>query len=162
MLHPSYTELLEIMNENADMDNQITSRYTIVIAAAKRARQLVSGARPLTTGALSDKAVSIAVKEMAEGKVRITPVEIFPDEGVIDIAKLAVAAVVSDAVPPVAILNFDTDEEGDDIDDIDDFDDVDADEEVVADVLEKLDEDFDAAVPDFDEVEEDDDFDDKE
>ncbi|GHU74029.1 hypothetical protein FACS1894188_01090 [Clostridia bacterium] len=162
MLHPSYTELLEIMNENADMDNQITSRYTIVIAAAKRARQLVSGARPLTTGVLSDKAVSIAVKEMAEGKVRITPVEIFPDEGVIDIAKLAVAAVVSDAVPPVAILNFDTDEEGDDIDDIDDFDDVDVDEEVVADVLEKLDEDFDAAVPDFDEVEEDDDFDDKE
>ncbi|MCL2217946.1 MAG: DNA-directed RNA polymerase subunit omega, partial [Defluviitaleaceae bacterium] len=49
---------------------RVTSRYTVVLAAAKRARQLTDGAHPLTY-APTDRAVSIAVKEMSEGKLRI-------------------------------------------------------------------------------------------
>ena len=36
MLRPSYSDLLEVLNKDADTENVIGSRYTIVIAAAKR------------------------------------------------------------------------------------------------------------------------------
>ncbi len=49
MLRPSYSDLLEVLNKDADTENVIGSRYTIVIAAAKRARQLVDHAEPMTT-----------------------------------------------------------------------------------------------------------------
>ncbi|MCL2361142.1 MAG: DNA-directed RNA polymerase subunit omega [Defluviitaleaceae bacterium] len=70
MLRPSYSELMDIINTNELVDSKITSRYTIVLAAAKRARQITSGANPLTY-APTDRAVSIAVKEMGEGKLNI-------------------------------------------------------------------------------------------
>ena len=70
MLRPSYSELMDIINTNELVDSKITSRYTIVLAAAKRARQITSGANPLTY-APTDRAVSIAVKEMGEGKLTI-------------------------------------------------------------------------------------------
>lgn len=70
MLRPSYTELMEKLNREQDMDNKITSRYTIVIASAKRARQIIDGASPQTY-APTDRAVSIAIKEMYEGKLHI-------------------------------------------------------------------------------------------
>ena len=68
MLRPSYSELMECINTNELNESKITSRYTIVLAAAKRARQIIDGAHPLTY-APTDRAVSIAVKEMAEGKL---------------------------------------------------------------------------------------------
>jgi len=61
---------MDIINTNELVDSKITSRYTIVLAAAKRARQITSGANPLTY-APTDRAVSIAVKEMGEGKLNI-------------------------------------------------------------------------------------------
>ena len=70
MLTPSYSELMEKINADDLVDNKITSRYTIVLAAAKRARQITAGANPLTY-APTDRAVSIAVKEMGEGKLTI-------------------------------------------------------------------------------------------
>ena len=70
MLRPSYSELMDIINTKDLVDSKITSRYTIVLAAAKRARQITSGANPLTY-APTDRAVSIAVKEMGEGKLTI-------------------------------------------------------------------------------------------
>ena len=70
MLRPSYTELMEKLNNDKQVDSEITSRYTIVLAAAKRARQIIDGANPLTY-APSDKAVSIAVKELSEGKLLV-------------------------------------------------------------------------------------------
>ena len=70
MLTPSYSELMEVIKQNEKLDNRVTSRYTVVLAAAKRARQLTDGANPLTY-APTDRAVSIAVKEMNEGKLRI-------------------------------------------------------------------------------------------
>ena len=70
MLRPSYSELMDIINSGELVDSKITSRYTIVLAAAKRARQITAGANPLTY-APTDRAVSIAVKEMNEGKLTI-------------------------------------------------------------------------------------------
>lgn len=48
MLRPSYTDLLDVINQETD-DITLGSRYTIVIAAAKRARQLVDHAEPLVS-----------------------------------------------------------------------------------------------------------------
>ena len=70
MLRPSYSELMETLNNQKKVESQITSRYTIVLAAAKRARQIIDGANPLTY-APTDRAVSIAVKELDEGKLII-------------------------------------------------------------------------------------------
>ena len=71
MLHPSYSELMDIFNEDNETGNKVSSRYTIVIAAAKRARQLIDGARPAAGMEPSDKAVSLAVDEMRRRKVKI-------------------------------------------------------------------------------------------
>ena len=70
MLRPSYSELMETIEKSDKLDSRVTSRYTVVLAAAKRARQITNGANPLTHAPM-DRAVSIAVKEMSEGKLRI-------------------------------------------------------------------------------------------
>jgi DNA-directed RNA polymerase subunit omega len=61
---------MDTINESNLVDSKITSRYTIVLAAAKRARQIINGANPLTY-APTDRAVSIAVREMSENKLLI-------------------------------------------------------------------------------------------
>jgi DNA-directed RNA polymerase subunit omega len=71
MLHPSYSELMDIFNEDGAAGDKVTSRYTIVIAAARRARQLIDGAAPAAGFEPSDKAVSLAVMEMQNRKIKI-------------------------------------------------------------------------------------------
>ena len=46
MIHPSYTELIDVLSGQESLDNSMLSRYTIIIASAKRARQLVDGSEP--------------------------------------------------------------------------------------------------------------------
>ena len=72
MLHPSYTDLMNIVNSEVEPGEQpiINSRYSIVIATSKRARQIISGAIPLTDTACR-KPLSIAVDELYHSKVRI-------------------------------------------------------------------------------------------
>jgi len=70
MLTPSYSELMDVIKQDGKVDSRVASRYTVVLAAAKRARQLTEGSEPLTY-APTDRAVSIAVKEMSEGKLRV-------------------------------------------------------------------------------------------
>ncbi len=50
MLHPSYTDLIEAVNSDVEPGEQpvVQSRYSIVIAASKRARQLIAGDEPLS------------------------------------------------------------------------------------------------------------------
>ncbi|HXL03744.1 MAG TPA: DNA-directed RNA polymerase subunit omega [Bacillota bacterium] len=48
--------------------NSTGSRYALVVATAKRARQLVNGARPLVE-TKSDKPVTIAMEEILAGRV---------------------------------------------------------------------------------------------
>lgn len=74
MLQPSYTELIDVLNNKDHVDNKITSRYTIVIAAAKRARQIIDGSMPQTY-APTDKPVSIAVNEMYAGKISVNSID---------------------------------------------------------------------------------------
>ena len=71
MLRPSYSELMDIVKKSNRLDSRVTSRYTIVLAAARRARQLVNGAQPLTYAPDGDRAVSTAIKELTESKLRI-------------------------------------------------------------------------------------------
>ncbi len=80
MIHPSYNELIEIINKgNEDGSNPvINSRYSIVMAAARRARQLIEGEDPLVPVYGNEKALSIAVEEIRSGKIKIT------EEGVDD------------------------------------------------------------------------------
>ena len=70
MLRPSYTDLLDVITKDTD-DITLGSRYTIVIAAAKRARQLVDHAEPLIDDIKVDKPVSIAVNELYAGKIKV-------------------------------------------------------------------------------------------
>lgn len=72
MLRPSYAELMETMSENSK--EAVTSRYTVVIAAAKRARQLIDGDEEMADVKVdSNKPVSIAVEEIREGKIIVVP-----------------------------------------------------------------------------------------
>ena len=45
MIHPSYVELMKVVNEDVVIGEEpvVNSRYSIVLAAAKRARQIVNG-----------------------------------------------------------------------------------------------------------------------
>ena len=49
MLHPSYTELMEKINKEGETGEEpvINSRYSIVIATSKRAREIIDGSMPL-------------------------------------------------------------------------------------------------------------------
>ena len=74
MIHPSYTELIQAVNSGNDQDDTpvCNSRYSIVLATSKRARQIIAGAEPQVHYSLN-KPLSIAVKEVYEGKVKIIP-----------------------------------------------------------------------------------------
>ena len=50
----------------------VQSRYSIVIATAKRARQIIAGAKPMVEKAAGKKPLSIAVEELYNGDVKIT------------------------------------------------------------------------------------------
>ena len=73
MIHPSYVELMKVVNNNVEIGEEpvVNSRYSIVIAAAKRARQIIDGAEPLIARPTCNKPLSIAVEELYTGAVRI-------------------------------------------------------------------------------------------
>ncbi len=79
MLRPSYSDLMNVLNTESELESDITSRYTVVIAAAKRARQIVAGSEPQASSA-KNKAVSIAVEEMYLNKLHITKSKSSNDE----------------------------------------------------------------------------------
>lgn len=72
MIHPSYTDLMEVVNSEVEPGEQpvVQSRYSIVLATAKRARQIIAGEEPLVNGE-GKKPLSAAVEELYEGKVKI-------------------------------------------------------------------------------------------
>ena len=53
MLHPSYTDLIDVVNSDIEPGEQpvVQSRYSIVIAASRRARQIIGGEDPMVSGA---------------------------------------------------------------------------------------------------------------
>lgn len=80
MLRPSYNQLIQKANENFQTEEPVVrSRYSIVLAAAKRARQIVDGNEPYVNGDVR-KPLSVAVAEINEGKVKILPAGGVPEE----------------------------------------------------------------------------------
>lgn len=72
MLHPSYSDLMNVANHDQEEGEApvVSSRYSIVMATAKRARQIIAREESLT-GQMGEKPLSIAVDELYEGKVKI-------------------------------------------------------------------------------------------
>ena len=60
IVNPSVTDLLEIVD----------NRYTLIIATAKRARQIAAGS-PVLTKVQEESSVTLAANEIAEGKVTV-------------------------------------------------------------------------------------------
>ncbi|MDE7428502.1 MAG: DNA-directed RNA polymerase subunit omega [Lachnospiraceae bacterium] len=77
MLHPSYAELINVVNSDVESgeDPVVNSRYSIVMATAKRARQIIAGDDELVDGK-GKKPLSVAVEELNQGKIKILSEEI--------------------------------------------------------------------------------------
>ena len=72
MLHPSYSDLMNVVNSNVEEGEEpvVNSRYSIVMATAKRARQIIGGEKALVN-VKGAKPLSIAVEELNQGKIKI-------------------------------------------------------------------------------------------
>ena len=72
MLHPSYSDLMKVVNSEVEPGEAkvVNSRYSIVMATAKRARQIIAGDEPLVAGNI-DKPLSLAVEELNQSKIKI-------------------------------------------------------------------------------------------
>lgn len=72
MLHPSYTDLINAVNSGVEPGEEpvVQSRYSIVIATSKRARQLIAG-EDATIPNNGKKPLSVAIEELYENKVKI-------------------------------------------------------------------------------------------
>ena len=72
MLHPSYSDLMAVVNSEVEPGETpiVNSRYSIVMATSKRARQIIDGAEPLVKAG-SKKPLSVAVEELLESKIKV-------------------------------------------------------------------------------------------
>ncbi len=75
MIHPSYVDLMKVVNKDVEEGETpiINSRYSIVMATAKRARQIIDGDETLIDDAEGKKPLSIAVEELEQAKLQILP-----------------------------------------------------------------------------------------
>lgn len=72
MLHPSYADLIEVVNSGVEEGEEpvVNSRYSIVLATAKRARQIIGG-EETEVPSHGKKPLSVAVEELYKGKIKI-------------------------------------------------------------------------------------------
>ena len=78
MSHPSYSDLMKVINSEVEQGDMpvVNSRYSIVLATAKRARQIISRQMKGDENAKAiTKPLSKAVSELNEGKIRVLPEE---------------------------------------------------------------------------------------
>lgn len=73
MLHPSYSDLMKVVNSEVEPGEEkiVNSRYSIVMATAKRARQIIGGHEPMVKVKPGEKPLSIAVDELNQGKIKM-------------------------------------------------------------------------------------------
>lgn len=78
MLHPSYTDLMQVVNKDVEegATKVVNSRYSIVLATAKRARQIIDGDEVLVQAKAGQKPLSVAIEEVNQGKIKIVGEEI--------------------------------------------------------------------------------------
>jgi DNA-directed RNA polymerase subunit omega len=76
MLHPSYTDLMKVVNSSVEQGEApvVNSRYSIVMATSKRARQIIGGEEPFVA-TKQTKPLSIAIEELDKGQIKIMPDE---------------------------------------------------------------------------------------
>ncbi|MDE6911278.1 MAG: DNA-directed RNA polymerase subunit omega [Lachnospiraceae bacterium] len=72
MLHPSYTDLMKVVNNDVEPGEApvVNSRYSIVMATSKRARQIIAGEEPMVD-TRQTKPLSIAIDELNKSKIKI-------------------------------------------------------------------------------------------
>lgn len=77
MLHPSYTDLMKVVNKDVEEGETkvVNSRYSIVMATAKRAREIIDGAEPLVDTKEGEKPLSIAIDELNQAKIKVAAEE---------------------------------------------------------------------------------------
>lgn len=80
MLRPSYNDLIQVVNSEVEPGEEplVQSRYSIVIATAKRARQLIGGDEA-TVVENGRKPLSVAIDELYQSKVKIVGEETEPE-----------------------------------------------------------------------------------
>ena len=73
MLHPSYTDLMKVVNQDVEegATKIVNSRYSIVLATAKRARQIIDKDEPLVPTKPGAKPLSVAIDEVNNAKIKI-------------------------------------------------------------------------------------------
>lgn len=73
MLHPSYTDLMKVVNKDVEEGETkvVNSRYSIVMATAKRAREIIDGAEPLVDTKEGEKPLSVAIDELNQAKIKV-------------------------------------------------------------------------------------------
>lgn len=64
---------MKVANNNTEIGEEpvVNSRYSIVCATAKRARQLIDGAEPMEKTFRGEKPLSVAVRELYNGSLQI-------------------------------------------------------------------------------------------
>ena len=95
MIHPSYSELIEAINTNNEDDDEsmvLNSRYSLILATSKRARQLIGGAKPLADNVKGKKPLSIAIDELNQAKITIAA----EDEDLAEIAGHSAEEIASE------------------------------------------------------------------
>ena len=73
MLHPSYTDLMKVVNKDVEEGETkvVNSRYSIVMATAKRARELIDGVMPMVAVKDDEKPLSVAIDELNQAKIKV-------------------------------------------------------------------------------------------
>ncbi len=73
MIHPSYVDLMNVVNKGVEEGEEpvISSRYSIVMATSKRARQIIAGDEVMIDASPRDKALTVAVNELYQDKLGI-------------------------------------------------------------------------------------------
>lgn len=72
MIHPSYSDLMKVVNSDIEPGEAkvVNSRYSIVMATSKRARQIIDGEDAFVESQ-SKKPLSVAIEELNRGKIKI-------------------------------------------------------------------------------------------
>lgn len=72
MIHPSYSDLMKVVNSEVEPGEAkvVNSRYSIVMATSKRARQIIGGEEAFVESQ-SKKPLSVAIDELNRGKIKI-------------------------------------------------------------------------------------------
>ena len=73
MLHPSYTDLMKVVNKDVEEGETkvVNSRYSIVMATAKRARELIDGVMPMVAVKDGEKPLSVTIDELNQAKIKV-------------------------------------------------------------------------------------------